>query len=224
MSQPSIFAIGAHPDDVEIYCLGLMLKLADAGWRMGWAVATDGQASLPKGAAPDLRRTEALAAGALVGVTPHLLGLQDGGLDGAVEERRAVRAVLAIEKPTVLITHHPEDYHPDHRTLSRMVAELCPPETQLLYADTMLGAANAPELNVDITAWHAQKRACLAAHVSQKAPIFLPRLDTWSAFRALHSGVKAARFGEGYTPVRRAASHSALSQLIYEITGQTRAK
>lgn len=128
-----------------------------------------------------------------------------------------MRAVLAVARSTVLITHHPDDYHPDHRTLSRMVAELCPPETQLLYADTMLGVANAPELTIDITAWHAQKRACLAAHVSQNAPTFIPKLDTWSAFRALHSGVKGARFGERYTPVRRAASQTALLTLMREI-------
>lgn len=214
LGAPSILAIGAHPDDVEIYCLGLLLKLADAGWSMGWAVATDGQAGLPEGAKPDLRREEARTAGALVGVAPHLLGLRDGGLDNAPTERQIVRELFAAVRPDVIVTHHPDDYHPDHRTLSRMVTELCPPETQLLYADTMVGHANIPDINIDVTRWHEKKRACLAAHISQSAPHFTPKLDAWSAFRALHTGVKGAAYGEGYSIVRRAASQRALRTLL----------
>jgi LmbE family N-acetylglucosaminyl deacetylase len=70
MNPPRILAFGAHPDDVEIYCLGLLLRLRAAGWEIGWAVATDGQAGLPAGGEPDLRRDEARKAGARVGVEP----------------------------------------------------------------------------------------------------------------------------------------------------------
>jgi LmbE family N-acetylglucosaminyl deacetylase len=213
MSPPRVLALGAHPDDVEIYCLGLLLKLRAAGWEIGWAVATDGQAGLPQGAAGDLRRREARDAGARVGVEPILLGFEDGGMSGGPDELHAVRQAVRDFAPTVIVAPHPADYHPDHRILSRLAADACPPGTLLLYADTMLGQGNAPALHVDVSAFHAEKRAALAAHASQAAPAFAPMFETWARFRALHCGVVGAESGEGYTPVESAANLRASRQL-----------
>jgi hypothetical protein len=124
---------------VEIYCLGLLLALRERGWTIGWAVATDGQGALPDGAAPDLRRAEALAAGERVGVTPLLLGLVDGALDYTAGSLAKVRDCLRDFEPTVVVTHSPNDYHADHRVLSRLVADTCPAGVGLVYCDTMLG-------------------------------------------------------------------------------------
>ncbi len=220
MNERCAFAIGAHPDDVEIYCLGLLLRLQDAGWTIGWAVATDGQAGLPSGARADLRRDEAMAAGRTVGVKPMLLGLMDGGLIGTPDDARAVRAAIADFKPAVLITHSPDDYHPDHRTLSRLVAEAAPPETVVLFAEAMLGGGAQPERLVDITAQYQRKRAALAAHASQSAPDFVPAFETWSRFRALHCGVKGARHAEGFFFRSSAASRQNLAVLENALSGQ----
>lgn len=220
MTERRAFAIGAHPDDVEIYCLGLLLRLQDAGWSIGWAVATDGQAGLPPGARPDLRRDEALTAGRSVGVEPVLLGLMDGGLIGAPNDAQAIRTAIQAFRPTVLITHAPDDYHPDHRTLSRLVAEACPPETVLLFAEAMLGGGAQPERLVDITAQYARKRAALAAHASQSAPDFVPALETWSRFRALHCGVRGALHAEGFLVQSSAASRRSLATLERAISAE----
>lgn len=214
MSRKRVLAIGAHPDDVEIYCLGLLLTLRSRGWTIGWAVATDGQAGLPEGAPADLRRREALAAGEAVGVTPMLLGLTDGGLTGGPEEFVIIRDAIRAFEPSVLITHPQDDYHPDHRMISRMVSDSCPPSTALLFTDTMLGAGSWPDLHVDVTAVHADKRRALAAHGSQSAPAFMPALETWSSFRALHTGVRGARHGEGYTTREFIASAVALRAVL----------
>lgn len=213
MSERRAFAIGAHPDDVEIYCLGLLLRLQDADWTIGWAVATDGQAGMPPGVPEGLRREEAMAAGAAAGVEPTLLGLMDGQLIGAPEEARAVRAAIAAFRPTVLITHSPLDYHPDHRTLSRLVTEACPPETVLLFAEPMLGSGRSPERIIDVSDQYDRKRAALSAHASQSAPAFLPAFETWSAFRALHCGVRGARHAEGFFVRSSVASLPALKML-----------
>lgn len=206
MTPPRVLAFGAHPDDVEIYCLGLLLRLRAAGWEIGWAVATDGQAGLPAGAEPDLRRREAHEAGERVGVEPMLLGFDDGGMTGGPAELKAVRDVLKAFGPTVVIGPHPADYHPDHRLLSRLVTDACPPGALLLYADTMLGQGNLPTIHVDVTAHYSQKRAALSAHVSQSAPAFAPMLETWARFRALHCGVQGAEYAEGYTAMENASS------------------
>ena len=214
-----VLAIGAHPDDVEIYCLGLLLQLKTAGWEIGWAVATDGQASLPEGAHPGLRRDEAMAAGAIVGVAPVLLGLTDGALRGSPEDQAAVEGAICGFRPDVLITHNRDDYHPDHRTLSRVVREACPPGTLLLEADTMLGDGFLPDLHVDITAVHELKMRALAAHASQAAPAFMDRFDTWARFRALASGVAGARHGEGYRICATAVTRRTLRRLLDDVHG-----
>lgn len=213
-SPPRILAIGAHPDDVEIYCLGLLLRLQRAGWAIGWAVATDGLAGLSADAEPDLRRREALAAGALVGVVPQLLGLTDGALRGSPRDQQAVAAAIEAFRPDVLVSHCSTDYHPDHRTLARLVCEACPPGTLLLEADTMLGYGFLPDLHVDTTAVHAIKMQALAAHASQAAPAFRPKLETWSAFRALHCGVGGASHAEAYRTCTTAATTQQLRRLV----------
>jgi LmbE family N-acetylglucosaminyl deacetylase len=210
-------AIGAHPDDVEIYCLGLLLRLRAAGWEIGWAVATDGHAGLPPGAHPDLRRAEALAAGALVGVTPVLMGLMDGALRGSPDDQRAIEATIRAFGPDLLVTHNRDDYHPDHRTLSRLVREACPADTLLLEADTMLGDGFLPDLHVDITAAHEEKMRALAAHASQAAPAFMDKFDTWSRFRALSCGIAGARHGEGYRLCATAVSRGLLQQFLGDL-------
>ncbi|MCU0883228.1 MAG: PIG-L family deacetylase [Hyphomonadaceae bacterium] len=213
-----ILAIGAHPDDVEIYCLGLLLRLKRVGWEIGWAVATDGQASLPDGAEPDLRRGEALKAGALFRVTPQLLGLMDGALRGTPDDQRAVEAAIKAFRPDVLVTHNRDDYHPDHRTLARLVREACPANTLLLEADTMLGDGFLPDLHVDITDVYSEKMRALAAHKSQASPAFKPKLEVWSGFRALSCGVKGALHGEGYRTVPTAVTRRMLRRLISDLS------
>lgn len=213
-APPRILAIGAHPDDVEIYCLGLLLRMQQAGWAIGWAVATDGEAGLPAGAEPDLRRREALDAGALVGVVPQLLGLTDGALRGTPQDQQAVETAIRVFAPDVLVSHNRDDYHPDHRALARLVREACPTGTLLLEADTMLGHGFLPDLHVDTTPVHALKMRALDAHASQAAPAFRPKLETWSAFRALHCGVRGASHAEGYRTCPTAATTRMLHRLV----------
>jgi LmbE family N-acetylglucosaminyl deacetylase len=212
-----VMAIGAHPDDVEIYCLGLLLRLRTVGWEIGWAVATDGQAGLPQNAPADLRRAEAMAAGALFGVNPMLLGLTDGALRGSPRDQQAVEAAIRAFAPDVLITHNRDDYHPDHRTLSRLVREACPVGALLLEADTMLGDGFLPDLHVDVTAVQSDKRCALAAHASQSAPAFADRLDVWSRFRALSCGAPSARYGEAYRVVATAVTRRVLRRLLEDL-------
>lgn len=144
MSARRALALGAHPDDVEIYCLGTLLRLQSLGWQIGWVVATDGQAGLPPNAASGIRRHEAMAAAALVGVTPMLLGLQDGRLHDGTAEVAALRLAVDAFAPTLLIAPSPNDYHPDHRALSRLAKAVCPLQTALLLTDTMMGVGFLP--------------------------------------------------------------------------------
>ncbi len=47
---------GAHPDDVEVGCGGLIIKLNKLGYRSGLAILTQGE--MGTGGTPEIRREE----------------------------------------------------------------------------------------------------------------------------------------------------------------------
>jgi len=196
--QQRALAFGAHPDDVEIYCLGLLLKLQQEGWNVGWVVATDGLAGLPKGMPVGTRRQEALDSGNLVGVIPNLIGLEDGRLGDDPRTLDLIRATIADFKPHLIISPSPNDYHPDHRALSRLVNSACPIRTALIEMDTMMGVDFNPDLSIDITSVFQQKLSCLRRHVTQEPDKFMDKLNTWSSFRAIQTAQLNVFHAESY--------------------------
>ena len=196
--SPSILAFGAHPDDVEIYCLGLLLRLKSLGWRVGWVVATAGQAGLSPAGEPDERLAEMRLAGESVGITPTCLSLNDGELTDTPFSQAAVRAAMASFTPDLVITHHPDDYHPDHRALSQLVRQACGLKSGLVYADTMLGLGCCPDFSIDISDFAVAKHQALRLHASQKPDLFLDNLVVWEKFRAIQTFQKDVSRAEAY--------------------------
>lgn len=212
-----ILAFGAHPDDIEIYALGLLLQLKARGWELCAVVATDGQAGLPDGAAPGVRREEAQTAAARAGMQLSMLGLDDGRLHDGPAEIDAARRVIANFNPDLIVAPSPADYHPDHRALSRIAEAACPVRTALIHSDTMMGVGFDPEFAVDIGAVFDEKQACLAAHRSQRPEMFFERLRVWSAFRALQTATPGVDHAEAFRVSRsfgRASVHALLTGVM----------
>jgi N-acetylglucosamine malate deacetylase 1 len=164
-----ILALGAHPDDVEIYMFGTLAAAQARGDGIEIAVATDGAA----GGRSDpsvLRRTrrqEATAAARLLGIEPHFLDFPDGGLVAEPKVIVALKALLERTAPDLVITHAPNDYHGDHRALSDAVRIAASFQVPVLWADTMMGAGFAPTHYVEVTPHVELKRQAIRVHVSQ---------------------------------------------------------
>ena len=62
-----VIAVGAHPDDVEIAVGGTLARLVKQGHRVGIVDLTDGEPT-PNSPGPEIRRQEALAAAAKLGI------------------------------------------------------------------------------------------------------------------------------------------------------------
>jgi LmbE family N-acetylglucosaminyl deacetylase len=136
------------------------------------------------------------------------------------DQRRRVIDLLRETDPDVLFTHHPQDYHPDHRHLAQLVFDsyfqkglpfipgqkhpACRfAETQVYYLDTIGGIGFLPTEYVDITPVMDLKRRMLRCHRSQfKAMSDLARCDLeqlveiQSRFRGLAGGCV---YAEGFT-------------------------
>ncbi len=71
-SRLDVIAVGAHPDDVEIACGGLLAQLVRDGYRVGIVDLTDGEPT-PLSPGPEVRLAEARAAAAVLGVQERVV-------------------------------------------------------------------------------------------------------------------------------------------------------
>jgi len=120
VSPVDVLAFGAHPDDVELGCAGLLLGLRARGYRFAIADLTAGE----RGSRGDreTRAAEAKKAADLLGASAReCLGLPDTQLSptpGAV--RLAVEA-LRKWQPRLVVSMSPGDAHPDHAACAAIV-------------------------------------------------------------------------------------------------------
>ena len=96
-----ILAIGAHPDDVEVGCGGVLAKLTSSGRRAAITYLTQGE--MGTGGTPDLRRKEAEDAAKIMGVDlfePYDWG--DARLEDSHERRLAIAELIRRVRPKVV--------------------------------------------------------------------------------------------------------------------------
>ncbi len=176
-----VVAVGAHPDDVELGCGGMLARLAASGRRVGIVDLSAGEMA-SRGSVAQRRAEAERAAEDLGAAWRTCLELPDAGLaahDPA--QQAAVVAALRRATPRAILMHHGGDSHPDHRQAARLVEQACFlagvgrlwPELGAPWRPTLLLAFPgprqllAPQLVVDVTAWYDAKRAAVAAHASQ---------------------------------------------------------
>lgn len=215
-----ILAVGAHPDDLEILCSGTLARYVQQGAQVFMAVATDGSAGhmiIPPAELAEIRHREAQAAADLVGAELRWLGYHDEFLANDLDTRLRFADLIRETRPDVILTHDPNDYHPDHRVVSRQVFDasftstlpnvktdhpahpvICP----LYYFDTLTGANFQPTEFVDITNTFETKKAALACHASQVRWVqehdnvdLLEFMHVMAQSRGLQCGV---RYAEGF--------------------------
>jgi len=98
-----VIAVGAHPDDVEIACGGLLARLANQGYRVGIVDLTDGEPT-PLSPGPDVRLAEAQAAADVLGVHKRvILELPNRRLFDSFEARVALAKELRRYRPKIVI-------------------------------------------------------------------------------------------------------------------------
>ncbi len=122
----SIVLIGAHPDDAEIKAGGTMALWAKEGYRLHIVCMTNGDAghqTLGREALAARRKGEAAAAAAVTGAKSTVLDNHDGELQPTLEVRRQVIRIIRESEADVVITHRPNDYHPDHRYTAQAVQD-----------------------------------------------------------------------------------------------------
>lgn len=124
--QLRILAIGAHPDDCDFKVAGTAALYVRAGHRVRFLSLTNGDAGHHEIGGAELarrRRGETLAVAAALGLEYHVLDNHDGELTPTLESRRQVVRCIREFAPDLILTHRPNDYHPDHRYASTLVQD-----------------------------------------------------------------------------------------------------
>ena len=123
MPELSAIAISAHPDDIEFTMAGTLLLLREAGYRTHYLnVSTGSCGSLVHGASAvrKIRRREGMNAAAVLGAQFHESYADDLEIVYSIPLLRALTAVIREVRPTVVLTHPPQDYMEDHTNTCRL--------------------------------------------------------------------------------------------------------
>jgi LmbE family N-acetylglucosaminyl deacetylase len=125
-NSPRILALGAHPDDCDIKAGGSAALWTQVGCTVQFVSVTNGQSGHHEMSGEELvsRRTaEAKAAGKVAGIEYLVMDNPDGMLLPGLEERFKLMRLIREFCPDLILTHRPNDYHPDHRYTSQLVQD-----------------------------------------------------------------------------------------------------
>lgn len=121
-----ILVIGAHPDDADIMAGGTAALFRRGGHAVKLVSVTNGEAGHHLKHGQELaaiRKEEARRAGAVIGAEYDVLSFRDGRLEPSFEARCAIIRLIREFRPDLVLTHRPNDYHPDHRYVSQLVCD-----------------------------------------------------------------------------------------------------
>lgn len=203
MEQYRFLMIGAHPDDIELCCGGLALKLRKKGHSVMFLSMTDGSAGhqhMEREALAERRKKECEAVAQLFDVDYQIMPFADAELESTLETRKALMRVIRAYAPHVIFTHRTVDYHPDHRACGQLVMDCsylvnvplfcpdapCPAHTPVIFSmwdEFTRPLPFQPDLVIPVDAEVEKKIDGTLCHVSQFYE-WLPHIDRWQEIQA----------------------------------------
>lgn len=121
-----ILCFGAHPDDCELRVGGVALLWAAKGHHVKFVSVTNGDIGHWRQAGGPLarrRKAEVEQAAKLLGITTEVLDIHDGELQPTLENRRTITRLIREWNADIVMSHRPNDYHPDHRYTGVLVQD-----------------------------------------------------------------------------------------------------
>jgi bacillithiol biosynthesis deacetylase BshB1 len=117
-----ILAFGVHPDDVDLFCSGTILKHLSIGHKCGIIDLTQGELGT-RGSA-ELRLKEAKDAAIVLGVeVRENLKMNDGFFINDQKHQQLIIEKIRQYQPDIILCNALEDRHPDHARASSLVSD-----------------------------------------------------------------------------------------------------
>ena len=173
-----VLAFSPHPDDADMGCGGLLLKLKSMGYKTGIIDVTE--AELSSNGDPDTRKKETLNASKILKLDiRENLKISDGAVANNLENRLKIIEIIRKYKPSLAVIPYEKDRHPDHENSSKLLkdaifisglknfktdSQFHKPKIVISY---MLNYQFKPNFIVDISDYYIQKMEAFAAYKSQ---------------------------------------------------------
>jgi len=189
-----VFAVHAHPDDIEFGCAGTLMLLKDAGCQVHYMTVARGDAGsmeLSRKATARVREKEARNAASFLGAQFHPAIANDLEIFYTLDLIQKLLAAVREAAPDIMLIPSLEDYMEDHMNASRLAVSaafcrampniLSRPRRAPVQRDVVLYHAlphglkdgmrrqPVPEFYVDVTDVIDRKEKMLSFHESQKA-------------------------------------------------------
>lgn len=203
-----IMAFGAHPDDVEFGCGGVLCKAVAQGHKVVIVDLTLGDKGTQ--GTPEIRREEGLKAAKVIGAERIYLDWGDCELQDSYEGRVELTRLIRAYRPKLLLapTWKGEMNHPDHHACGQLVRyaaryarfqKILPelpvhtPEGVLHY---LFPGETLPDFLVDVSDVIEQWQTMMACHVSQLRG---RNYEGWNLRTAAFYGVMAGcNYAQGF--------------------------
>jgi LmbE family N-acetylglucosaminyl deacetylase len=161
-----VVAIGAHPDDVEIGCGGILVRHRARGDQVTVLTLTGGE----HGGVASERVQEAHRAAQILDVELLLGSLQDTKIAEGRETISLIEETVFKVRPTIVYAHSLQDGHQDHRSVHRAAVVACREVPSLYcYQAPSCGVDFRPTKFIEIGEFLDRKVQAIGAYATQTA-------------------------------------------------------
>jgi LmbE family N-acetylglucosaminyl deacetylase len=222
----NVVSVGAHQDDIELNCLGTLIKYQQRGdVTITNVVISNGDKgaqfdpTMPYEKIAAIRNAEATAVAEALGGRYICLGQSDEYIRDTDEARNRLTDILREARADLVFCPPPVDYNTDHMVAGQIAFHACllsavrtiftdhdplPVGPAVFYMDAITGLEWQPSHYVDISAVFERKCALAALHKSQMANMqtsggwdLIKYSKIVGAFRGLQCGVD---YAEAFKP------------------------
>lgn len=188
---PVAIAIAAHPDDIE-YCMGgTLMMLGRAGYELHYlnlAAGNCGSVEFDSDTTAKKRRQESRNAAKILGATWHPPMCKDLEIFYDAKTLRKLASIIRKVRPSIVLTHSPQDYMEDHMEMCRLVVTAAFAKGMPNFKVTPARSATEQ----DITVYHAMphglrdplRRRIVPGSYVNTTPVHESKIESLSAHKS----------------------------------------
>ena len=198
----NVLAIGAHPDDIELGCGGLLLKAAKQGHNVHMYSLTRGSAS----GDPIMRTKELMLSAKFIGAKNLWIdSFEDTKLTAGHELINHIEHFINKANPDIIFTHSSSDVHHDHRAIALSTLEAGRFASNILAYEIPLTKNFNPQVYYDISDVIGMKVELINIFWSQQSKLYLKAnaIKGLAEYRALQSRMNGSiKYVEAFEVLR----------------------
>lgn len=204
-AEMSILAVGAHPDDIELGCGGVLMKARDTGAKVYGLTLTRGEKGT-MASRKGKRTAELVRAAKFMELDGFwVMNLEDTGLrDEIPRVKDIIEEKIRETKATMVLTHSGLDIHSDHQAVFEATKEAARDASVLTYEDVSTPKEFVPNYYVDITGYIEDKMRLITFHKTQEEKTYMEPevIKGRAAHRGLQCGTSYAEAFRVYKLLR----------------------